>query len=485
MKATIRIGMLLLLLAGIVFGQSPKKQSADLEMNIPFTFGGIWDVGWRVEVDNAGYAYIGGCKHDSSNTWGRLNAALARFSPTGQKLWQVTDSLEAADGMGTTSIALWSGGVYWGENDTVIGKIHKLDSKGKTLWTINSDYRWLASFNDTLVTAESFQSGDLPVQVISPDGKTIASYTLPFQGAGWIRTMKVRDGFLYIVFCTYYQTPDYYGPALGHIVKADVMTGDIIQELSFPGFVKIFCDVDSRGNIYLGGSRFTSFPVMEFVMGKYDPSGNSVWEKTWFSRHSTVANSNNWTNGLAYNEVTDRLLLIGNVDTGEVDLAYNSYAVCRNASTGDSLWTLDFSFIPGSIISCFQDGVAFKNGWYLVGSIAGRPGDLKSVEYIQQYNTLTPVVEPPEPPRDFRLDQNYPNPFNPTTTLSFMISKRSFVNVEVYDILGRKVATLVNEEKSPGTYSVQFNGSGLASGIYFYRLRTETSVSTKKMMLMK
>ncbi len=88
-------------------------------------------------------------------------------------------------------------------------------------------------------------------------------------------------------------------------------------------------------------------------------------------------------------------------------------------------------------------------------------------------------------PDNFHLAQNYPNPFNPVTTIQFSIPQRSNVTMKVYDILGNEVATLVNEEKDRGVYMVSFNASGLASGIYFYKLQAGSFVETKKMILIK
>jgi hypothetical protein len=85
----------------------------------------------------------------------------------------------------------------------------------------------------------------------------------------------------------------------------------------------------------------------------------------------------------------------------------------------------------------------------------------------------------------FALHQNYPNPFNPSTTIQFAIVNRQLTIVKVYDVLGREVATLVNEVKEPGTYTVQFSGSGLANGVYFYRLSAGQYVECRKMVVMK
>ncbi len=88
-------------------------------------------------------------------------------------------------------------------------------------------------------------------------------------------------------------------------------------------------------------------------------------------------------------------------------------------------------------------------------------------------------------PSSFILYQNYPNPFNPTTKINFVIPKSSVVNLKVYDILGREVATLVNEEKHPGSYEIEFDGSKLSSGVYFYQLNSGSFISTKKMLIIK
>ncbi len=88
-------------------------------------------------------------------------------------------------------------------------------------------------------------------------------------------------------------------------------------------------------------------------------------------------------------------------------------------------------------------------------------------------------------PNDYSLEQNYPNPFNPTTHLRYTIADFGFVSLKVFDVLGREVATLVNERQSPGTYEVPFDGSKLGSGIYFYTLRSGNFSATQKMIVLK
>jgi subtilisin family serine protease len=88
-------------------------------------------------------------------------------------------------------------------------------------------------------------------------------------------------------------------------------------------------------------------------------------------------------------------------------------------------------------------------------------------------------------PVEFKLDQNYPNPFNPITTITYQIPLAAFVTLKVFDILGKEVTALVNEEKPAGKYKVEFDGSNLSSGIYFYKLHANNFVDTKKLILLK
>jgi flagellar hook assembly protein FlgD len=93
-------------------------------------------------------------------------------------------------------------------------------------------------------------------------------------------------------------------------------------------------------------------------------------------------------------------------------------------------------------------------------------------------------------PIEFALMQNYPNPFNPTTTIEYQLAAQSMTNIEVYNMLGERVVTLVNEVQPAGFYTVQWNGASqsgmkVATGVYFYRMRAGDFTTVKKMLLMK
>jgi uncharacterized membrane protein len=106
---------------------------------------------------------------------------------------------------------------------------------------------------------------------------------------------------------------------------------------------------------------------------------------------------------------------------------------------------------------------------------------------VARWNSGTSRVEQlsPTAPKTFLLEQNYPNPFNPSTTIRYQLPVASEVKLEVYDVLGKKVATLVSERQAAGYYQYVWNANGLTSGVYFYRLQAGGFVETKKMMLVK
>jgi hypothetical protein len=105
--------------------------------------------------------------------------------------------------------------------------------------------------------------------------------------------------------------------------------------------------------------------------------------------------------------------------------------------------------------------------------------------WYRSISGLTEVKKETETPTIFSLSQNYPNPFNPTTKIKYTVPEMCLVRLKVYDILGKEIVTLVNEEKPTGSYEVEFNGSHLASGVYFYHIQAGSFSNTRKFILMK
>jgi N-acetylneuraminic acid mutarotase len=132
------------------------------------------------------------------------------------------------------------------------------------------------------------------------------------------------------------------------------------------------------------------------------------------------------------------------------------------------------------------NALAVSGNEVVVGGNFTLAGGIAST-FIARWNSGSSRVEQlsPTAPKTFRLEQNYPNPFNPSTTIRYQLPVASEVKLEVYDVLGKKIATLVNERQSAGSYQVVWNASGLSSGTYFYRLQAGTFVETKKMIMVK
>lgn len=185
----------------------------------------------------------------------------------------------------------------------------------------------------------------------------------------------------------------------------------------------------------------------------------------------------------------------GNIDG--IQSAGNDFWYIRGEkifhSTDDGInWTDEYTApltlahmdFPDNLIGC-------QMGW-----VVGYGGTIHKMSG----STVTSADDQSGLPVEYELSQNYPNPFNPTTTIKFTVpsvilseAKQSqLVTLKVYDVLGNEVATLVNEEKQPGIYEVEFNTGShsgnvgdLTSGIYFYKLQVGSSIETKKMILMK
>ena len=150
-------------------------------------------------------------------------------------------------------------------------------------------------------------------------------------------------------------------------------------------------------------------------------------------------------------------------------------ALLNDGNYFDHIVGMWYDVAPQKWVLFTEDGVGFTHDTkyvvYVENSL-GSPTD------VNEEVDLTSVS-------DFELYQNYPNPFNPNTQIKYSLAEQSHVMLKVYDILGKEIAILVNDIKNPGTYNINFNASGLASGVYFYTLQTEKFSKTQKMILLK
>jgi len=154
---------------------------------------------------------------------------------------------------------------------------------------------------------------------------------------------------------------------------------------------------------------------------------------------------------------------------------------------------LDLNFFKNSgfLVPCDKTGV--PNGSYFLAAFLDPTNMFKetnranNILFSSTKFTVTGIEETAEGANvdDYRLDQNYPNPFNPTTTIRYGLPQRSSLTLSVFNTLGQKVASLVNETQNAGYHEVKFDGSNHASGVYFYRLMAGSFVQTRKLLLRK
>ncbi|MBN2001076.1 T9SS type A sorting domain-containing protein, partial [candidate division KSB1 bacterium] len=127
--------------------------------------------------------------------------------------------------------------------------------------------------------------------------------------------------------------------------------------------------------------------------------------------------------------------------------------------------------------------------WLNEGSYGGFEVLIDNIAvYPESKSGLTGVAarDMPVTATDYILEQNYPNPFNPSTQIAFSLSKKEAITLEIFDILGKKVATLLtNESKNPGRHLVNFDAVDLSTGVYFYKMQAGNMVEMKKMILVK
>ncbi len=207
-------------------------------------------------------------------------------------------------------------------------------------------------------------------------------------------------------------------------------------------------------------SRWATEPMPAYLI--YDMGSQKYISETKLSFY-------NWDNGRIYHY---------SISTSIDSSSWNDIIV--NDSSSSEEWTINSinknaRYIKLTFISNNQN--LWAGLWE--AQIFGKDGADSS-------NVTTSVAHHDIAPKDYSLSQNYPNPFNPTTKINFTLAESGQVDLDVYNILGEKVITLVNQEMTAGSHEINFNASNLASGIYIYRLNIRNKfIDTKKMILMK
>jgi uncharacterized delta-60 repeat protein len=257
--------------------------------------------------------------------------------------------------------------------------------------------------------------------------------------------------------------------------------------------------IQSNGKIVVGGytnGGTSADPRVAIGVARFDSDG--VLDNS-FGSNGTVSTYVNgpdslYPNGYSWDaygysvalQSDGKIVVSGSTSNGFAVVRFDTNGTLDNIFGANGTAVAD-SFSTDGDIGDFGWSVAIQSDGRLVvaGSAQASFGPTAFAVARLLSSNVTGIREANSGPKQFALFQNYPNPFNPTTVISYKLSAVSNVTLKVYDVLGREVATLVNEKQHAGSYSVSFDGNRLASGVYFYRLSAGSFVSVKKLVLVK
>ncbi len=236
-------------------------------------------------------------------------------------------------------------------------------------------------------------------------------------------------------------------------------------------------DFNGDGKLDIASSNFWESTTMSILFG----NGNGTFQPAVIlpSAYSPdLLNVSGITAGDADND-GDKDIMVGNNASNCISLYANDNGTFR--------YSMRIGGYSGVFSPFFADFTGDGKGDIVAVGMVPPSGIGSTLMFIRGQNTGSTSVshDGSQIPTDFGLEQNYPNPFNPSTTIAYRVLSREFIELSVFDVLGRKVATLVNEQQAPGSYSVRWDAGTMASGVYIYKLRAGDVSETKRMIVLK
>lgn len=234
--------------------------------------------------------------------------------------------------------------------------------------------------------------------------------------------------------------------------------------------------VSTAGNVYVTGSSIGQGSATDYATVMY----NSLGQQQWASRYNGPNNTSDDATALAV-DLSGFVYVTGSSNAGGTNL---DYLTLKYNSAGQQLWEQRYNGPANGIDAALSICIDAAGNVFVTGT---SQGNNSSSDYATLSYSVTTGIEPVsgEIPDTYRLYDNYPNPFNPVTTIKFDVPVQSFTSLVIYDVTGKTVRTLVNQDLSAGRYNYSFDASGLASGVYLYKIIAGDFNNVRKMVLVK
>lgn len=436
--------------------------------------GNFTDSAVAIAVDESGNIYVTGV----SDSIGTSDYATIKYYPNGDTAWVRRYNGPSGSFDEATDITVdGSCNVYVTGYSTSGGTLADYTT---IKYTPNGDTAWVRRYNGP------GNSGDLPfaiavdnfgnVYVTGVSGSDYATIKYYSNGdSAWVRRYNGPGNFLdyaYALTVDNYGNVYVTGKSYSFWTYSDYATikyypnGDTAWVRRYDGPEGYYdgasdIEVDVSGNVYVTGGSRGGGTYSDYATIKYYPNGDTNWVR----RYNGPGNSDDYANAIAI-DASGNVYVTGSAGT------------IKYSASGDQLWIISWGGVD--II------VDTSSYLYLIGGYC----EYITRKYIQTSSEVKDQTGNREKPSEFTLSQNYPNPFNQSTKIEFTLSHSGFVSLNIYDLLGRKIRTLVSENLSSGYKSVLWDGENesgkeVASGLYFYQLKIGGFSEAKKLVLLK
>jgi hypothetical protein len=439
------------------------------------------DEAYDMAIDANDNIILGGKSgHFIGDFW---KALIIKYNPSGVFQWAVLDSggivMSMISGVIVRTDA--NGNIYVGERYGTIpgisGAVVKYSPQGVFLWKKS----FIGSVKDIIVLQEgdfyvSISSGSYFLYKCNANGTPIwcDSLKIPCYPGGESPCKLAKD-FTDNIFLssTNYMTER------THILKISP-SGEILWgDSSLVGNNGLCILTDANGNAYTGGYFHNGMDI-DYIVIKYSGSGNLLWSETFNSGSS----KNDIITGIAINK-TGNIVATGYNYMNYYNYARSDFLTVKFGTNGGIVWAKTYNGTNDSADMAYDIAADTSGNIFVTGTSNGVSTgmDILTIKYNEPIGIREIGAEIPE---EYLLEQNYPNPFNPKTIINYQLPINNYVTLKIYDLTGKEIATLVNEEQKPGKYETEFDGSNLPSGIYYYQLSVDNKpLAAKKMVLIK